>query len=184
MYLVGSLCGRPTESALATTGMLSLKASSRSLVPCNVAKALGGVFATALQNLPLENLAVNDALQALLVGSLLLLEVGQEAEDTGGLYPAVLFGPTRLNSADDPTRNQAPRTPVQASLLHCMPGLENQLAACKNLSGRANWVRLSLLLRSGSNEGPSRMLHAFMTSSLEKSSLSIWFGLSGLLLRT
>ena len=66
----------------------------------------------------------------------------------GGLYPAFLFGPTRLNVSDDPTRDTELRDPVPLS---CARGLdENSAVKLCGLSGlskpRSGWLRLCLLL--------------------------------------
>ena len=65
----------------------------------------------------------------------------------GGLYPAPIFAPTRLNPADDPTRDQACRLPCKSSLLSHFRAPD--LAVFGSLTRpRANWVRLCLFLGS------------------------------------
>ncbi|CAE7155308.1 unnamed protein product, partial [Symbiodinium necroappetens] len=66
----------------------------------------------------------------------------------GGLYPAFVFGPTRLNASDDATRQVPLRTPCPSSLVEDLD--EEAWAQLCNLPGlskpRANWFRLVLLV--------------------------------------
>lgn len=65
----------------------------------------------------------------------------------GGLYPAQLYSPTRLNPSDDPTRVVEVRRPQGSRLSDFLPLWD--LAGLVNLSRpRANWVRLFLLVGS------------------------------------
>ena len=66
----------------------------------------------------------------------------------GGLFPAFVYGPTRLNVSDDPTREVPLRAPHDRSLLR---GLEEEpLCSLCALSGasknRSRWLRLAILL--------------------------------------
>ena len=66
----------------------------------------------------------------------------------GDLYPGWIYSPTRLNCADDPTR-QVPLRPAQSRALVAFPDLLPVLRAL-NLKGlkkfAANWIRLTLFL--------------------------------------
>ena len=66
----------------------------------------------------------------------------------GGLYPTVAFGPTRLNVADDPTRNVRLRAPCKHSLLELLKPQDLYLACSFKQLRRptANWLRLACLL--------------------------------------
>ena len=73
----------------------------------------------------------------------------------GGLFPAYLFGPTRLNVSDDPSRAAPLREPAENSLLQDLSESGLELAA--RLGGlskwRANWIRLSSLVLGSSTRG-------------------------------
>ncbi|CAE7908265.1 tri1 [Symbiodinium sp. KB8] len=64
----------------------------------------------------------------------------------GGLYPSVLFSPTRWNAADDPTRSTDLRAPFGFSL--CKGLSREELRALSSLRlltrARANWLLLAL----------------------------------------
>ena len=61
------------------------------------------------------------------------------------LYPVWPYCPTRLNVADDPTRDEDTRSPQGLSLRRC-PGVDFRLLHRSGLRRfAANWVRLSLL---------------------------------------
>ncbi|CAE7766979.1 unnamed protein product [Symbiodinium sp. CCMP2592] len=66
----------------------------------------------------------------------------------GGIFPAYLYGPTRLNISDDPTRDVPLREPHPESVLRELS--EAATVELCTLSGanksRARWVRLCLLL--------------------------------------
>ena len=66
----------------------------------------------------------------------------------GGLYPAFVFGPTRLNVSDAPTRNRPLPPRASISLTSCFDDEAlYDLCELKGLSRpRANWLRLGLLL--------------------------------------
>eukprot|EP00435_Cladocopium_sp_Y103_P039758 s1997_g10.t1 len=62
------------------------------------------------------------------------------------LYPAWPYSPTRLNAADDPTRDVALREPPGLSLVK-LAGLESLTGAMHGLRRfAANWIRLAILL--------------------------------------
>ena len=65
-----------------------------------------------------------------------------------GLYPATVFGPTRLNVADAPTRDRPLPEPTPFSLCDRLPEPELLLASTFRQLPRAsaNWLRLSCLL--------------------------------------
>ena len=64
-----------------------------------------------------------------------------------GTYCAEGFAPTRLNVADDPTRNVEIRRPQGASLIrHVHESLVSQLATIRVKRFLANWIRLACLL--------------------------------------
>eukprot|EP00435_Cladocopium_sp_Y103_P026094 s726_g6.t1 len=64
-----------------------------------------------------------------------------------GLYPSLGFAPTRLNNADDPTRDQALRPTDSHSLAQLLPAERFKQLHSVGLSKKAaNWVRLTLLL--------------------------------------
>ena len=75
----------------------------------------------------------------------------------GGLYPAFVFGPTRLNTSDDPTRRVPLREPCPASVVRDLDEDSwTQLCGLPGLSKpRANWLRLALLV---SRPGPRKEL--------------------------
>ena len=61
-------------------------------------------------------------------------------QTAGGLYPAVLYGPTRLNTSDDPTRDCGLVASSDRETLVLLAGF-------RDLSRpRANWIRLTLLV--------------------------------------
>ena len=66
----------------------------------------------------------------------------------GGIYPAYVFGPTRLNVADDPSRDVQIRPPASHSVLHGLS--EETVVRLCGLAGsskvKAGWLRLSLLV--------------------------------------
>ena len=65
---------------------------------------------------------------------------------TADLYPAWNFCPTRLNTADDPTRSVALRSPVELSLLTKVSEENLQVLASGGFKRfAANWIRLVLL---------------------------------------
>ncbi|CAE7902362.1 unnamed protein product [Symbiodinium sp. KB8] len=65
-----------------------------------------------------------------------------------GLYPCIAFGPTRLNTADDPTRDSAVRPPCKHSVLACLGEEDLHLTSsfCRLTRPKANWLRLACLL--------------------------------------
>ena len=65
-----------------------------------------------------------------------------------GLYPCIAFGPTRLNTADDPTRASEVRPPCQHSVLACLAEEDLHLTSsfCRLTRPKANWLRLACLL--------------------------------------
>ena len=65
-----------------------------------------------------------------------------------GLYPAVVFGPTRLNTSDAPTRDTQLPTPASLSICRCLGRQELLLASAFRQLPRAsaNWLRLACLL--------------------------------------
>ena len=67
---------------------------------------------------------------------------------SSGLYPSVAYGPTRLNVADDPTRNVSLRAPCELSVLGALrPGDLYLACGFKQLRRpTANWLRLACLL--------------------------------------
>ncbi|CAE7414009.1 Ttn, partial [Symbiodinium necroappetens] len=69
----------------------------------------------------------------------------------GGLFPAFVYGPTRLNVSDDPTREVPLREPHGCSALQGFE--EEDFSSLCALSGasknRGRWIRLSLLLAAG-----------------------------------
>ena len=78
----------------------------------------------------------------------------------GGLYPSVLFGPTRWNAADDPSRDAELRAPSGTSLNKGLSREELRgLSSLKMLTRpRANWLRLALLLHGSFYSGPTRLV--------------------------
>ena len=65
----------------------------------------------------------------------------------GGLNPAINFAPTRLNTADAPTRDKEAAVPADHSILDFLD--LDQIAGCHFVAlprHTANWVRLSLLV--------------------------------------
>lgn len=94
-----------------------------------------------------------------------------------GLYPSFGFAPTRLNTADDPTRDAVIRA---ASRFSCLTGLDfsqiQGLHATQLSRAAAGWLRLLLL---ATILVPSQGCHAYDTSMLWTSarfwsSLSFW----------
>ena len=67
-----------------------------------------------------------------------------------GMYPGLIFAPTRLNPSDDPTRDSAIRLPVPSSILAAAaPGDLFALCCLGGLSrASSGWLRLALLLVS------------------------------------
>ena len=66
----------------------------------------------------------------------------------GGLCPSVVFGPTRLNTADDPSRGVPVRGPCPHSLLSLLSSADlGFVSTFKGLTRvKANWLRLSCLV--------------------------------------
>ena len=62
-----------------------------------------------------------------------------------GLSPATAFGPTRLNIADDPTRDAPLRDACPRSILACLSDLFLLSTFNKLTRSSANWLRLSCL---------------------------------------
>ena len=88
----------------------------------------------------------------------------------GGLYPRVMFGPTRLNPSDDPTREVELRAPAGFQVSAQLSRQElRHLSSLQGLSKpRANWVRLALLLHSAAFGNPTGLvvaLRAYPTES-------------------
>ena len=76
------------------------------------------------------------------------LKQGAALQLAGGLYPAPVFGPTRLNIADDPSRGACLREPCKHSVLAVLKPADLYTAStfrglCRS---SANWLRLSCLL--------------------------------------
>lgn len=93
-----------------------------------------------------------------------------------GLYPSLGFAPTRLNVADDPTRDQRLREPAAHSILPFLsPHAVRELHAVGFSRTCASWLRLAILLMHlGVNEACN---FASPVSALEP----LWtFGLHGL----
>ena len=66
---------------------------------------------------------------------------------SGGLYPSLGFAPTRLNTADDPTRDAKLRPSCASSCLQALdPHTLQRLHALQLSRPTAGWVRLCLLL--------------------------------------
>ncbi|CAE7940138.1 unnamed protein product, partial [Symbiodinium sp. KB8] len=65
----------------------------------------------------------------------------------GGIYASLVFGPTRWNPADDPTRDVQLRVPAGTSVSLGLSRQElRELSSLRGLSRpRANWVRLALV---------------------------------------
>ena len=65
-----------------------------------------------------------------------------------GLYPGFVYGPTRLNVSDDPSRAKMLRRSMGTSLFHLLDAEETWVLPCFQglSSARAGWVRLSALL--------------------------------------
>ena len=65
----------------------------------------------------------------------------------GGIYASLVFGPTRWNPADDPTRDVQLRAPAGTSVSLGLSRKElRELSSLRGLSRpRANWVRLALV---------------------------------------
>ncbi|CAE7778977.1 unnamed protein product [Symbiodinium sp. CCMP2592] len=77
----------------------------------------------------------------------------------GGLYPSLQFAPTRLNPADDPTRDKHCREACGVPLHETVDPWS--LASFSHLSrARANWVRLFLLVGSPRPSSPASRLRA------------------------
>ena len=71
----------------------------------------------------------------------------------GGLQPGLLFGPTRLNVADDPTRGvplRAPSNPLPTWMEHS-EGLELAFATAPGHRSAVGWVRLVMRLLPASS---------------------------------
>ena len=65
----------------------------------------------------------------------------------GGLYSALGFAPTRLNTADDPTRDAVLRESCSSSCIsHLQPNVVQKLHALQVSRPTAGWIRLVLLL--------------------------------------
>ena len=75
------------------------------------------------------------------------LRKGAALQICGGLYPSFGFAPTRLNTADDPTRDAELRRSCELS---CIGGLDSQtkqrLHSLQFSRPTAGWIRLCLLL--------------------------------------
>ncbi|CAE7353024.1 unnamed protein product, partial [Symbiodinium microadriaticum] len=80
----------------------------------------------------------------------------------GGLYTSLVFGPTRWNPSDDPTRDAPLRTP--SGIAVCSGLTREELRDLSSLRGlsrpRANWVRLALVLVTVAFDHPSRLVSA------------------------
>ena len=76
------------------------------------------------------------------------LKQGAALQLAGGLYPAPVFGPTRLNIADDPSRGASLREPCKHSVLAALRPVDLYTASTFRGLCRpsANWLRLSCLL--------------------------------------
>ena len=80
----------------------------------------------------------------------------------GGLYTSLVFGPTRWNPSDDPTRDAPLRTPSGIAVSSGLSREElRDLSSLRGLSRpRANWVRLALVLYTVAFDHPSRLVSA------------------------
>ena len=65
---------------------------------------------------------------------------------SSGTYPGWVFGPTRLNIADDPTRSRPVRPPLSHSILDLDFLDLRELSGVRLRRPYANWIRLLLLL--------------------------------------
>lgn len=64
-----------------------------------------------------------------------------------GIYPSLCFAPTRLNTADDPTRLQAIREAYQSSIVDRLPAEALHLLHFHRFARfAAGWIRLTILL--------------------------------------
>ena len=76
----------------------------------------------------------------------------------GGLYPALGFAPTRLNTADAPTRDRDLPVSLPCSLVDLLPGKQLQKIHSFGFSRiAATWLRLVLLLQATT---PTSSLHS------------------------
>ncbi|CAE7284713.1 unnamed protein product, partial [Symbiodinium sp. KB8] len=85
----------------------------------------------------------------------------------GGLYTSLVFGPTRWNPSDDPTRDAPLRTPSGIAVSSGLSREElRDLSSLRGLSRpRANWVRLALVLYTVAFDHPSRLVSAVRISA-------------------
>ena len=65
---------------------------------------------------------------------------------SSGIYPGWVFGPTRLNIADDPTRSKPVRPPLSHSIFDLDFLNLRELSGVRLRRPYANWIRLLLLL--------------------------------------
>ena len=64
-----------------------------------------------------------------------------------GIYPSLCFAPTRLNTADDPTRLQAIREAYKSSIVDRLPAEALHLLHFHRFARfAAGWIRLTILL--------------------------------------
>ena len=76
-----------------------------------------------------------------------LLKIGA-VTIAAGIFPGLHHAPTRLNTADDPTRDRPVRAPADCSVLALCPREEvfRLTGCCKLSSASSGWLRLALLL--------------------------------------
>ena len=100
-----------------------------------------------------------------------LLRRSASIQLAGGLYPAYCFAPTRLNIADDPSRDVCLRAPAKHSLLEVVDFDSLYRAHLVGLSRcQSNWVRLiilaTLLAPAGAFASPDYHQDPVLTCSL------------------
>eukprot|EP00438_Fugacium_kawagutii_P026137 Skav233834 [mRNA] locus=scaffold2623:156193:158361:+ [translate_table: standard] len=97
----------------------------------------------------------------------------------GNLYPSYSHAPTKLNVADDPTREEELRSPCALSLMDFVPeGVLQELHASKLSRLVANWLRLGLILTFL----PGAFAESFDSPSVSASALDFGFELACFLL--
>eukprot|EP00438_Fugacium_kawagutii_P012665 Skav215620 [mRNA] locus=scaffold666:640257:644840:- [translate_table: standard] len=92
------------------------------------------------------------------------------------LYPAWIFSPTRLNVADDPTRDSEVRAPLASVLGKGLAKVEAGLLPCGIRRFVANWIRLTLLASLLQPTASLSVDFALSLSTLDSDGLGSFFG--------
>eukprot|EP00435_Cladocopium_sp_Y103_P061652 s470_g23.t1 len=96
-----------------------------------------------------------------------ILRRGAACQIVGNLYPFTSFAPTKLNVADDPTRDEEIRLPSKVALWDSVPlSLLRELHRHGLPRPTANWVRLALLLSFPETSDAFAPLPAFQTQAV------------------